>query len=168
MIKNFSFVVLVVMFSTGVLRNAHAFELSTTNFQGEENSIRAYLSQDKWTLVMAWTTYCGECSKQYSMLSELHDAHKKTDLKVLGLSLDDPQNLQLIADYQRTKKHQFPSVVADHILFASAYKKTTGADFSGTPTYLLFDRQKEFQAYLDGPITRNAIERFIKQEDTNL
>jgi hypothetical protein len=33
---------------------------------------------------------------------------------------------------------------------------------------LLFDRQKEFQAYLDGPITRSAIEQFITQEDMNL
>jgi hypothetical protein len=96
MIKNFSFIVLLVMFSAGISRNAYAFEISTTNFQGEENSIRVYLSQETWTLVMAWTTYCGECAKQYSMLSELHDAHKKTDLKVLGVSLDDPQNLQLI------------------------------------------------------------------------
>ncbi len=168
MIKNFSLIVLLVMFSAGISRNAYAFEISTTNLQGEENSIRVHLSQDTWTLVMAWTTYCGECAKQYSMLSELHDAHKKIDLKVLGVSLDDLQNLQLIVDYQRKKKHKFPSIVADHTSFSSAYKTTTGADFSGTPTYLLFDRQKEFQAYLDGPITRSAIEQFITQEDMNL
>jgi thiol-disulfide isomerase/thioredoxin len=168
MIRNLSSIPLIAAFFIFAIWNLHAFELSTTNLQGQKSSIGTYLSQNKWTLVMAWTTYCGECAKQYSMLSELHAVHKDLDLKVLGVSLDGEQNTQLVAEYRRQKKHQFPSVVANHTLFSTTYKNSTGTDFSGTPTYLLFDRQKILQAYLDGPITRDAIERFITQEDANL
>jgi peroxiredoxin len=168
MIRLLSLKTLMVAFSILALCNLHAFEVSTTNLQGERKPIRTYLSQNSWTLVMAWTTYCGECTKQYAMLSELHVAHKNVDLQVLGVSLDESEKIQFVAEYQRGKKHQFPSVMANHISFSNAYKKVTGTVFSGTPTYLLFDRQRILQAYLDGPITRNAIEKFIAQESAKL
>ena len=130
---------------------------------GKHASLADFLSHDKWTLVMVWTTYCGVCRKQYPEISAFHQRHKDQDAVVLGISLDGYDQAAKIKAYQAAYAHNFPSVMTTVEDFSDKYARTTGEAFTGTPTYLLFDAKGDLRAFLGGPITTAAIEKFMQQ-----
>lgn len=140
-----------------------AQDLNLKTLEGNATSLSNQLSKTMWTLVMVWTTYCGECAKQYDEISAFHQSNKKFRLRVLGVSLDGLTQRTKVRQYARIKNHTFPSVLAESENFSNKYKELTGAPFTGTPTYMLFDRGQSIQAYMDGPISIDALERFIDQ-----
>ena len=140
-----------------------AQELNLKTLEGNATSLSNQLSKTMWTLVMVWTTYCGECAKQYDKISAFHQSNKKSRLRVLGVSLDGLNQRTKVRQYALSKNHTFPSVLAESESFSNKYTELTGAPFTGTPTYMLFDRVQSIQAYMDGPISIDALERFIDQ-----
>ncbi len=140
-----------------------AQELNLKTLEGNATSLSNQLSKTMWTLVMVWTTYCGECAKQYDKISAFHQSNKKSRLRVLGVSLDGLNQRTKVRQYALSKNHTFPSIVAESESFSNKYTELTGAPFTGTPTYMLFDRGQSIQAYMDGPISIDALERFIDQ-----
>ena len=143
-----------------------AKDLSVTTLDGKPSVMSEHLSRDTWTLVMVWTTYCGECAKQYDEISDLHEKNKLSRLRVLGVSVDGLDKRLHVHRYAKNKNHSFPSILADSQNFSRKYFEFTDESFNGTPTYLLFDKTKVLQAYMDGPITTKALARFIN--DFNL
>lgn len=131
---------------------------------GEPGDLVDFLSEDKWTVVAIWTTYCGICEEQYPMLSAFHRDHAEEDAVVLGLSLDGYGKGELVAKHQAEHAHAFPSVLSEADAFTVPYQLTTGTEFSGTPTYILFDRDRRLRAFLNDVITREAIEAFIADD----
>ena len=136
--------------------------LQVQNLDGRHAGLGQYLSKDKWTLVMIWTTYCDACRKQYPLISAFHTEHKNKDATVLGISLDGYDQQEKIKTYQATHAQNFPSVMAVSDEFISKYQRTTGEPFTGTPTYLLFDAKGGLRAYIDGLISIADIEAYIK------
>jgi peroxiredoxin len=142
-----------------------AQDLNLKTLEGNATNLSSQLSKTMWTLVMVWTTYCGECAKQYNEISAFHQSNKKSRLQVVGVSLDGLNQKTKVRRYALIKNHTFPSVLAESDNFANKYTELTGATFTGTPTYMLFDRERSIQAYMDGPISIDALERFIDQSD---
>lgn len=140
-----------------------AQDLNLKTLEGNATSLSNQLSKTMWTLVMVWTTYCGECAKQYDKISAFHQSNKKSRLRVLGVSLDGLNQRTKVRQYTLRKNHTFPSILAESESFSNKYTELTGAPFTGTPTYMLFDRGQSIQAYMDGPISIDALERFIDQ-----
>jgi peroxiredoxin len=140
-----------------------AQDLNLKTLEGNATSLSNQLSKTMWTLVMVWTTYCGECAKQYDKISAFHQSNKKSRLRVLGVSLDGLNQRTKVRQYALRKNHTFPSILAESESFSNKYTELTGAPFTGTPTYMLFDRGQSIQAYMDGPISIDALERFIDQ-----
>ncbi len=130
---------------------------------GKTGGLGDHLDKSKWTLVMVWTTYCSVCRRQYPVITEFHDKHHASDAVVLGISLDGKDHTEEVRAYREKMQHSFPSVIADSQQFGELYEKATGEDFTGTPTYLLFDKDGGLHAYLDGPITLAALDKFIGQ-----
>ena len=128
---------------------------------GRHAGLGEFVSKDKWTLVTVWTTYCGVCRGQYPLISAFHAQHKDKDAVVLGIALDGYDQADKIKAYQALHAQNFPSVMTSAEDFADKYQRTTGATFTGTPTYLLFDPEGDLRAFLDGPITIAAVEKFI-------
>ncbi len=148
---------LALLLSGAVL--AKGVEVQTLD--GRKTGLGEFIAKDKWTLVMVWTTYCEICRGQYPIISEFHRQHAATDAVVVGISLDGYAETAKVLDYQKARAHTFPSVLAEADVFANGYTRTTGEKFTGTPTYLLFDRQGRLTAYLDGPVTLKALEKSI-------
>jgi len=140
-----------------------AQDLNLKTLEGNATSLSNQLSKTMWTLVMVWTTYCGECAKQYDKISAFHQSNKKSRLRVLGVSLDGLNQRTKVRQYALSKNHTFTSILAESESFSNKYTELTGAPFTGTPTYMLFDRGQSIQAYMDGPISIDALERFIDQ-----
>ena len=152
---------LCLMISLLLCANATAGGVAVQNLDGTPGSMSEYLSQDKYTLVMVWTTYCHVCRTQYPTISTFHSKHADKDAIVLGISLDGFDKAAKVVGYRSTQGHTFPSVLSDADEFKTKYELTTGADFTGTPTYLLFDPKQQLVGYIDGPVKLESLEKAI-------
>ena len=140
---------------------AHAAGVEVATLDGRRAGLGEFLAKDRFTLIMVWTTYCGFCREQYPIISAFHTAHSGRDAEVLGISLDGLGAADAVGAYQKAQAHSCPSVLAEAEEFAPKYQKTVGGKFTGTPTYLMFDRTGKLSGYLDGPVTRAALERAL-------
>ena len=140
---------------------AQAAGVRVQTLDGQRGSLAEFLSHDKWTVVMVWTTYCEVCRQQYPTISAFHRQHRDKDAVVLGIALDGYDQDAKIKAYQATHAHSFPSVMASVDDFTDKYARATGEAFTGTPTYLLFNAKGDLRAFLDGPVTAAALEKFI-------
>ena len=156
--------VLALLFAALLLPlTAQAGGVQVQTLDGRHAALSEFLSKDKWTLVMVWTTYCEVCRKQYPLISAFYDTHKDRDGLVLGISLDGYDQGEKIKAYQAAHAQNFPSVMTASDDFIDKYQRTTGEKFTGTPTYLLFDAKGGLRAFLDGPVTIADLEDYIKR-----
>ena len=108
-----------------------------------------------WVVVNYWATWCAPCRKEMPELSELHD--QREDLTVLGLAFEDIDDAAFEAFLENAN-------VTYPILKVDVYQppEPFGAP-RVLPTTIILDREgRAIKAFL-GPITREAIERFILQ-----
>lgn len=144
-----------------VSATAPAGDVALRTLDGNDTGLGGIVTQGKWTLVMVWTTYCGVCREQYPIVSAFHERHHERDAVVMGISLDGFEAMEKVARYREDKAHAFPTVVAEAGDFGEKYTQWTGETFTGTPTYLLFDPERGLRAFLDGPVTADALESYI-------
>lgn len=137
--------------------------INVQTLDGQASQFGAHINKDKWTVVMVWTTYCGVCREEYPKISAFHERHKNNKAVVLGISLDGFGNGEKVSTYRQEKKHTFPSLLADAAEFAEPYEKTTGTNFSGTPTYLIFDDKQQLQAFKNGKLDIEELEAFMSE-----
>lgn len=141
----------------------YAAGVPVTTLSGQPSSLGEQLERGKWNVVMLWTTYCGVCREQYPAISEFHRRHADTDAVVLGISLDGPNKAAKVASYRQAQSHAFPSVITTVDHFRDMYEKATGESFTGTPTYLVIDKQGGLRAFLGGPTSLEQLEQVIAQ-----
>ncbi len=107
----------------------------------------------EWVVVNYWATWCAPCRKEMPELSELHE--QRSDVTVLGLAYEDVEDNDFEAFLEE-------SPVSYPILMVDVYQPPDpfGAP-RVLPTTIILDRQgRAVKTYL-GPVTREAIERFI-------
>lgn len=139
---------------------ANGIAVQTLN--GEASQFGEHIAKGKWTLVMVWTTYCGVCREEYPKISAFHEKYKANKAVVLGIALDGFGAGDAVARYREKQNHTFPSLLANADEFAEPYEKTTGTNFSGTPTYLIFDEQQRLQAFKNGKLDIRELESFMR------
>jgi thiol-disulfide isomerase/thioredoxin len=79
---------------------------------------QARLSADskiKYTLVDAWSTTCGPCKENFPHVLEMHRKFGKKGVKVVSLSLDDPDDSSAIAEAEKFLKEK-KSVITNILL----------------------------------------------------
>lgn len=152
--------VLIFSLSAG---SALAKGINVQTLAGETSQFGEHIIKGKWTIVMVWTTYCGVCREEYPKISEFHERHKDKNAVVLGISLDGFGTGLKVEAYRQKQHHTFPSLLANAEEFAEPYEKTTGTNFSGTPTYLIFDDQQRLQAFKNGKLDLAELETFITE-----
>lgn len=128
---------------------------------GKDTTLSEQVEAGHWTLMMIWTTYCGICRKQYPIVSEFHDRHDGKDATVIGIALDGYDALETVRTYVAKKPFSYPTVVGEADTVGAAFEQATGAAFTGTPTYLLFDPARRLVASKSGEVTLAVLENFI-------
>ena len=161
--KFLSVLFLSLIFSCALSLAASAKGISVQTLGGEESKFGAHISKDKWTIVMVWTTYCGVCRQEYPKISAFHERNKDTKAVVLGISLDGFGTGEKVETYRQEHHHAFPSLIANAAEFAEPYELTTGTNFSGTPTYLIFDDKQQLQAFKNGKLDVDELESFMTE-----
>ncbi len=142
----------VFLFLLAGALNAHAFTYTDT--KGKTQSLEQY--KGKWVLVNFWATWCPPCLEEIPDLVALHE-NKKNNLVVIGVAMDyrDPKEVLRFSDQMMIS---YPMVLGDPKLAAQV-----GA-IPGLPTTYLFNPQGKQVAYNVGAVTRDAIERYIRNK----
>ena len=149
--------ILLILCAAGT--QAAGIEVKT--LAGETSSLADQIKSDRFTLVMLWTTYCPICKKEYPELSAFHDAHVGKDAEVLGIALDGYAAISKVREFVATKPFTFPTVIAESARMARSFEAATGDKFTGTPTYLVFNPQRQLVAARAGDLTRDVLETFL-------
>ncbi len=156
--------VAALIFLTLCALGTQAAGIEVKTLAGETSSLASQIKSDRFTLVMLWTTYCPICKKEYPELSAFHDAHVGKDAEVLGISLDGYAEISKVREFVATKPFTFPTVLAESARMAKSFEAATGDKFTGTPTYLVFNPQRQLVAARSGDLTRDVLENFLRKQ----
>ena len=154
----------LVVLWVALLPAAFAGGVAIMDLEGRSGSFADHVKPGRWTVVMMWTTYCGVCQRQYPLLSAFHDAHRAQDGEVLGVSLDGPGALEDVRAYVARKPFSFPTLVADPHVMARMFEQATSTPFTGTPTYLVFNPERQLVAFRSGEVGPDTLDNYLKKK----
>lgn len=132
--------------------NAPASEFTLKDTLGRVHHLPDY--RGKWVLVNFWATWCAPCLEELPALSALYNAHKDTDLIVIGIAMEYPST-QVVLDFLKTHPLPYPVVLGD-----SKIAKQIGA-VEALPTSYLFDQTGKLASFQSGTVTKDSVEKFI-------
>ena len=130
--------------------NASGFTLKDT--LGHVHRLSDY--RGKWVLVNFWATWCAPCLEELPALSALYNAHKDTDLVVIGVAMEYPSS-QVVMDFLKDHSLPYPIVLGDHKM-----AKQIGP-IEALPTSYLFDQTGNLAGSQSGTVTKESVEKFI-------
>ena len=130
-------------------------EFTLQQLGGGEVSLGDY--QGQWVVVNYWATWCAPCRKEMPELSALHD--QREDVVVLGLAYEDVEENDF-EDFLQESPVSYP------ILLVDVYDppQPFGAP-RVLPTTIILDQQGRAVKSFLGPVTGEAIERFIDGDE---
>ena len=148
-----SLLVAGLCWTLGVGCAAQAIEFQLRDLQGQVQTLEQY--RGKWVLVNFWATWCPPCLEEIPDLVFLHDRNQKKDLVVIGVAMDY-KSVGEIREFGDKMLISYPLVLGDSKVRAQFGR------ISGLPTTLLYDRKGKLVAQHVGPLTREAVERYIR------
>ena len=137
--------------STSPYETTEPVEFTLQQLGGGEVALGDYRGQ--WVVVNYWATWCAPCRKEMPELSALHD--QREDVVVLGLAYEDVEENDF-EDFLQESPVSYP------ILLVDVYDppQPFGAP-RVLPTTIILDREGRAVKSFLGPVTGEAIERFI-------
>ncbi|MEK7810503.1 MAG: TlpA disulfide reductase family protein [Pseudomonadota bacterium] len=122
------------------------------DMQGKQQRLQDY--RGKWVLVNFWATWCPPCLEEVPDLVSLHEAHKKTDLVVIGVALDSSE--KSVREFIDKRHVSYPIVLGDYELAAQV------GEVEVLPTTYMYNPQGELVSYQQGIVTRGSVESYMK------
>ena len=135
--------------------SAAASEFAFKDTQDQLQRLSDY--RGKWVLVNFWATWCPPCLDEMPDLIALHNAHKDTDLVVLGIALEYASS-KGVTDFAAKHAISYPVILGDHKMAAQVGEVNT------LPTTILFDPTGKPVGHQEGAITRESVEEYIKSK----
>lgn len=122
-------------------------------------SLRLDDYKGKWVVVNYWATWCPPCLEEIPELVHFHDTHKDKDAVVLGINMDENDNVSLA------------KFVDDNMISYPVVRKTDDmpllGNVSGLPTTYLLDPSGKTAAVQVGRVTVEMIESFMAKYSDN-
>jgi thiol-disulfide isomerase/thioredoxin len=129
-----------------------AAELVLPDLNGKVHRLSDY--RGKWVLVNYWATWCPPCLEELPELEVFHSNNSATRAMVLGVNMEDISEKRL-RSFVADQFLSFP------ILVATAEPEHSLGSVPGLPTSFLVNPAGEVVARQVGPVTAEAIERYI-------
>ena len=165
MIRNFLLATgLALACVTSPLASAASPDVTLEDLQGKSHHFSEYIGRGQWTVLVMWGPRCPPCIEEMPELQSFHDDHKSGKVTVLGVAVDFPSfgaaPREEVAKFAQDYLISFPLLLGS----AEAFTRFCGADLQGVPTTLIYDPQGAIVVRHTGSVTRDMIERFIKNE----
>lgn len=141
-------------------------DVTLNDVQGKPHHFSEYIGRGQWTVLVVWGPRCPPCAEEMPDLQIFHDANKKGRASVLGIAVDFPSFGQARRDevekFAQDYLISFPLLLGN----AESFTRFGGAELSGVPTTVIYDRNGAIVARHVGGVTREMLERFIAKWDT--
>lgn len=140
------------------------FEIGLASLSmADETHLKKWLAlqQGRVVLIDFWATWCGPCMEQLTHTAELSRQHASAGLSVVGVSMDNPESLDLVREALTEKGVTFPNILTE---YGAGSKFVTAFDLRGDiPFYRLYDRtgklRYEFSNDPEGLANGESIEK---------
>lgn len=133
---------------------AEGFQL--TDVKGKTHTLAGY--KGKWVLVNYWATWCPPCLEEIPDLIALHD-NKKNNLVVIGVAIDY-RSAKQVTDFADGLMVSYPVVLGTPSIVNQI------GPIQGLPTTYLYNPEGKMIAQQVGPVTREAVEKYIASKST--
>lgn len=130
--------------------------ISMKDLAGKSHNVNEFIGKGKWTVVAVWAHDCPICNQEIHQMEFFHDAHRKKDATVLGVSIDGDnvdKAKRFVADHSLT----FPNLITD----PGTVSEFGAGDLIGTPTYLIFTPDGTLAGKKVGPLSQEQIEAMM-------
>jgi thiol-disulfide isomerase/thioredoxin len=114
-------------------------------------------------MVNFWATWCEPCREEYPMIVDLSKKFGPEGLVVLGVSLDENADLNLVRRFLAENHPGFPNFRQKPGIDADAFYQGVNPDWRGTmPQTVFYGRDGHIARYLVGSRPRSAFEDAIR------
>lgn len=141
-------------------------DVTLNDVQGKPHHFSEYIGRGHWTVLVVWGPRCPPCVEEMPELQTFHDDHKEGKAIVLGVAVDFPSFGQArrdeVAKFAQDYLISFPLLLGS----AESFTRFGGAELTGVPTTVIYDRKGAIVARHIGSVTRDLVERFIAKWDT--
>ena len=159
MIKRLTFLSFLIVFflPLSVSAEINGFQ----DFSGNNKVFKNHLGKGKWLVVMMWASDCYICNKEAHQYVDFHMFHSDKNATVLGISLDGESKKEDARGFIKKHNVDFPNLIAEPETVAKLFYESTGQQFAGTPTFLIYAPDGELKAAQAGAVPAQLIEDFI-------
>jgi len=145
----------LLMLLGSAYNSAEGFQVTDTD--GKAHALTGY--KGKWVLVNYWATWCPPCLEEIPDLIDLHE-NKKNNLVVIGVAIDYRSTKQ-VTDFAESLLVNYPIVLG-----TSRVVNQIGP-VQGLPTTYLYNPDGKMVAQQVGPITREAVQKYIASQSAS-
>ena len=103
-----------------------------------------------------WATWCGPCVHEIPMLNELQNAFEDRGLQIIGIAIDDPEQVK---HFQTEIPMDYPTLLGQ--MAAIEVTRMYGNTSGGLPYTVVIDRAGTVVATREGALTRPEAEALI-------
>lgn len=135
-----------------------------TDFAGEPRGIASYTGDGRWLVVMIWAHDCHVCNAEAEGYAQFHEAHKDTNARMLGISLDGQAKKADAEAFIARHDLPFPNLIGEPEAVMRHYMGLTQTPFRGTPTILVYGPDGTLMAAQAGAVPTDVIEEFIAKK----
>lgn len=128
---------------------------------GAFETIDSHSQQGEWLILMIWAHDCEVCEREVDDYQRFHQNHAGNDARVLGITLDGEERKQAAVDFVTRHQLNFENLIAEPEVVTAYYQITTGSQWIGTPSFLVFGPEGSLMAKQAGAVPTDLIEQFI-------
>jgi thiol-disulfide isomerase/thioredoxin len=142
-------------------QGANSEDLPLIDLAGYNQVLAKY--RGKPLVVNFWATWCEPCRNEYPMLVELAKQYGSQGLAVVGVTLDDNGDLNLVRRFLSEAHPGFPNYRQKPGIDADTFYRGVNPDWKGTmPATVFYGRDGHIARYLVGARPRTAFEDAIR------
>lgn len=144
-------IILMLLFSFSIFASTFkAPNIVGKNQYNIEESLESY--KGKYVILIFWATWCPACKEELYSVDSLYKIYgeNKKDIVFLGVN---NENEEEIANFLKTKKHIFPTIISKQ-----AFKNYPIKAF---PTIFIIDKDGNILNYVIGAVPKATLEKYI-------